>query len=149
MTKQPTKNAYNDVAACTCANLRRTTRAVTQLFDGVLQPAGITSTQFTLLAALSHLGQTPVGELAERLGMDRTSLTRTLRPLESANYIRNARGPDRRVRHLTMTPTGTRKLGEALPLWRSAQRQMVRRLGNDRWADLLQHLSAAEAAADS
>ncbi len=132
-----------DVTACTCANLRRATRAVTQLYDGALQPVGITTTQFTLLAALDHLGRTPISDLAGKLGMDRTTLTRTLRPLKDARYVRVAPGTDRRMRYLRLTSAGERKLAEAMPLWKSAQRHVVRRLGNTRWSALLDHIRAA------
>ncbi len=137
----------DDVTACTCARLRRATRAVTQLYDDLLHPAGITSTQFTVLAALDHLGKTPISELARSLGMDRTSLTRTLRPLDEAKLIRNAPGADRRVRRLVLTAAGERKLAEARPLWKSAQTRVSAQLGKNSWSDLLDHLSAASKAA--
>lgn len=138
-----------DVAACTCTSLRRASRAITQLYDGTLRPAGVTSTQFTLLATLSHLGETPISQLAEALGMDRTSLTRTLRPLQNAKLVRVVPGPDGRVRPLVVTPAGERKLAEALPLWKTAQQHVVRRMGTARWADLLDRLSDATEVAHS
>ncbi len=136
-----------DMAACTCASLRRASRAITQLYDGALQTAGVTSTQFTLLATLSRLGETPISQLAGALGMDRTSLTRTLRPLQNAKLVRVIPAPDRRVRPLALTPAGERKLAEALPLWETAQRRVVHRMGTARWSDLLDHLSTATEAA--
>lgn len=136
-----------DVAACTCASLRRASRAITQLYDGALQAAGVTSTQFTLMSTLSQLGETPVSQLAGALGMDRTSLTRTLRPLQNAKLVRVVPGPDGRVRPLVVTPAGERKLAEALPLWESVQRRVVRRMGTAHWSDLLDHLSTATEAA--
>ena len=132
-----------DVAACTCASLRRASRAITRLYDGALQAAGVTSTQFTLLVTLSRLGETPISQLARSLGMDRTSLTRTLRPLQNAKLVQTVPGPDHRVRLLGLTPAGERKLAEALPLWETAQRHTVRRMGTARWSDLLDHLSTA------
>ena len=53
-------------ATCACANVRKAARAVTQLFDEVLQPTGLRSTQFTLLVAVARLGEAPVTRLAER-----------------------------------------------------------------------------------
>src|SRR5947209_7151029 len=70
-------------ATCACSNVRKAARAVTQLFDEVLQPSGLRSTQFTLLVAVALMDEAPVTELAGALVMDRTTFTRNLKPLES------------------------------------------------------------------
>ena len=64
--------------SCACLNVRKAARAITQLFDEVLQPTGLRSTQFPLLVVVALLGEAPVTQLAEELVMDRTTLARNL-----------------------------------------------------------------------
>ena len=74
----------------------------------------------------------PIGILAERMGMDPTTLSRSLKPLESRGVIDNAVNPeDRRRRVVRITEAGVRKLRHAVPLWRKAQRQIDDALGID------------------
>jgi len=126
---------------CACFNLRRVTRAVTQVYDEYLRPTGLRVTQFTVLVALRNLHQSTVNQLADKLVVDRTTLTRNLRPLEDAGLVRTRPGEDRRVREIFLTNAGEEKLQEALPLWREAQSQMRRALGRDRLERLLSDLS--------
>jgi len=127
---------------CACFNLRRVTRAVTQLYDDFLRPTGLRVTQFSVLVALRNLEQATVNQLAEKLVVDRTTLTRNLRPLEQSGFVRTRPGLDRRVREISLTPAGIEKLHQALPRWREAQGQMRRALGRDRLERLLSDLSA-------
>jgi DNA-binding MarR family transcriptional regulator len=129
-----------DLAACTCANLRMAARVVTQVYDAALQPSGLKATQFTLLAALSKRGELPLSKLAEALVMDRTTLTRNLKPLVGKGLIRVVQGEDQRVRRISLTPTGRDALGEALPHWRQAQSRLVGALGQERWSGFLDDL---------
>lgn len=126
---------------CACHNLRRVTRAVTQLYDDFLRPTGLRVTQFSVLVALRNLDQTTVNRLADKLVVDRTTLTRNLRPLQDAGFVRLRPGEDRRVREISLTPAGEEMLQTALPLWREAQNQMRRALGRDRLERLLSDLS--------
>jgi DNA-binding MarR family transcriptional regulator len=126
---------------CACFNLRRVTRAVTQVYDDFLRPTGLRVTQFSVLVALRNLHQSTVNQLADKLVVDRTTLTRNLRPLEDAGLVRTRPGADRRVREIFLTTAGEEKLQQALPLWREAQSQMRRSLGRDRLERLLSDLS--------
>lgn len=132
---------------CACADLRRATRAVTQLYDAVLRPEGLRATQFTLLQVLARAGAVTQGTLADVLATDSTTLSRTLAPLESARWIRSFPGGDRRQRLLELTPAGRRVLERATPAWESAQRQLRERLGDDGWRALEGVTGAAVAAA--
>jgi DNA-binding MarR family transcriptional regulator len=114
---------------CACFNLRKAARAVTQLYDGFLQPSGLRATQFTILAALDQTGPRKLSVLADALVLDRTTLTRNLKPLQRDNLIESRTGDDRRVRELTITRTGKTRLAEALPLWHQAQKDMKLRIG--------------------
>lgn len=135
-----------DPASCTCANLRKAARAVTQAYDDALRPSGMKSTQFTLLAALAKLGDMPLTKLAEVLVMDRTTLTRNLKPLLGKGWVGATRDADQRVRRIALTGAGRQAHDTALPLWRSAQSRLVGRLGPERWSGFLGDLSEAIAA---
>ncbi|MEE8273100.1 MAG: MarR family transcriptional regulator, partial [Alphaproteobacteria bacterium] len=71
-----------EAAICTCFNLRKAARAVTQLYDAALGPSGLRATQFSLIAALGVRGAPTISQLAKAMVMDRTTLTRNLKPLE-------------------------------------------------------------------
>ena len=99
-----------DFGSCTCANLRMATRAVTQAFDEALQPSGLKATQLTLLAVLSRRGPAALSELAEMLVMDRTTLTRNLKPLAAKDLVRIDPGDDRRLKIIALTGENGGKL---------------------------------------
>ena len=129
------------VLFCACFNLRKAARAVTQFYDEALQPSGLRSTQFSLLAALDHMQSATVSELAQGMVMDRTTLSRNLKPLEQKGWIKSVPGVDRRIRQLALTSKGEKVLAKALPLWKKVQKDMVSRLGKQQWKGLLQHLN--------
>jgi DNA-binding MarR family transcriptional regulator len=124
--------------ACACFNVRKTARVVTQLYDEVLRPTGLRITQFALLVATGGLGPVTVTRLAKMGAMDRTTLTRNLRPLEEQGLIHVESGEDRRERQVTLTPRGQQALAAAFPLWEGAQAKIVKGFGHER----LQHLHA-------
>ena len=118
-----------DYSACYCMHLRRAAGAITALYDEALAPAGLTVTQFSLLRHLQRLAPCCVSTLAESLGLERTTLTRTLRPLIARGLIGDAPGRHGHSRSLTLTAEGSAQLQKALPLWEQAQRQMEARCG--------------------
>lgn len=126
---------------CACASLRRASRAVTQLYDQELRATGLRSTQFTLLQVLAGNDGLAQGELGEILAIDPTTLSRTLQPLARRGWIRGRPGEDRRVVRWSVTDAGRKKLESAEPAWRSAQRALRTRLGEQRWNALLAELT--------
>lgn len=134
-----------DVVDCTCANLRKAARVVTQAYDAALQPVGLKATQFTLLATLTKLGDTPLTRLADALVMDRTTLTRNLKPLVREGYIRIDHEEDQRVRKVSLTDAGRDVFGKARPRWVQAQSKIQGTLGQARWSSILDGLSATVA----
>ena len=134
------KRSVNDITNCTNMNLRKATRLVTQAYDAALQSAGLKATQFTLLATLRGLGNPPLTKLAEAMVMDRTTLTRNLKPLIDKGLIRIATEQDQRIRQIQLTPQGKRLLDEALPQWQHIQNRVVERMGEERWAQFLEDL---------
>jgi DNA-binding MarR family transcriptional regulator len=115
---------------CTCLNLRRITRKVTQRFDEWLAPAGLRCTQFSLLGMLHAPDRLTVSALAQKLDVDRTTLTRNLRLLTDRGLVAVVDGPDARSRSVIVTAQGRQAFARALPLWRKAQEEVNARLGD-------------------
>jgi len=121
------------VAGCTCARLRRLTRRMTALYDRELAPTGLRLTQYSLLATLRReaKGQgVPVSDLASAMDMDRTTLTRNLRPLLAQGLVELGADPaDARVRRALVTAKGDAAFLDAMPYWRIAQDFVNQTLG--------------------
>jgi DNA-binding MarR family transcriptional regulator len=132
----PVDQQLQEIMGCTCLRMRRATRRVTQIYDRTLEPAGLTVNQFGLLAhlygaSLQGLAGWSVGTLAERLGMDPTTLNRNLKPLEARGLVADAADPaDGRVRLVRITGKGERELLRAIPLWQQAQARFATALGD-------------------
>ena len=130
------------IIGCTCMRMRRATRRVTQLYDHALDPSGLTTSQFGLLAYLLGASRAPsyvssIGTIAEWLGMDPTTLNRNLKPLAAKGLVRNAAdSTDGRVRVVRITEKGRRALLKAVPLWRGAQARVDKMLGPEATAEL-------------
>lgn len=130
--------------AHTCANLnlRRTTRAVSNYYDGVfLAACGLRATQIPPLMVLYLAGPRTINAIAARLELDRTTLTRNLKPLEEAGLLEIAPGDDLRTRMVTLTEHGKEVLLGVLPVWEEAQSHMIQGLGQERFDDLLSQLA--------
>jgi len=116
-------------SACTCAAVRRLSRRVTQLYDHHLAPLGLKTTQYSLLSNVRTRPGQPMGDLARRMGMDRSTLTRNLRPLLAAGWIRTDAGTDSRTVCAWLTHSGRALQTRARTLWQHAQADIETRLG--------------------
>ena len=128
---------------CTCFNLRRVTRVITQYFDRELRRYGIRVTQTPILSALQARSDWGMAELSDWLGMERTTLVRNLRPLQREGLIRVSGGGRGGHVELAITPKGRAALSKMLPGWRSAQEKVVAALGEKRWSAILGDLERA------
>jgi len=130
----PSGRRLSDIRAvatqCTCLNLRRITRKITQRYDEWLAPAELRITQFSLLGVLHAPEEVSVSALAEKLDVDRTTLTRNLLLLSDRQLVAIGDGSDARSRAVTLTAQGRRAFARALPLWRKAQDEVNARLGD-------------------
>ena len=117
------------LGSCACFNLRKAARTVTQLYDDALRPTGLRATQLPILGVLFAHSPMTVHELSEATAIDRTTLTRSLKPLEREGLIHSRPGGDRRVRELLLTSKGKVRLERAYPVWLATQQQVRRRLG--------------------
>lgn len=127
---------------CSCFNLRKATRAVTQFYDHCLEPAGIRATQFTLLISMASVSARTLTEMATSLVMDRTTLTRNLKPLEKLNLIQTIEPRDKRSKAYCLTDKGREVLVRSVPLWQMAQHKLISGLGEERYERLLKELDA-------
>ena len=132
---------------CACASLRRAARAVTRAYESDLRDSKLRATQFTLLQALERMGTSPQSALGDPLALDSTTLSRTLRPLEHAGWIRAGQGTDQREVRWSLTPAGRRRLARAKPAWERAQSRLRSQLGAKHWKLLVEDLATVAAAA--
>lgn len=123
---------------CMCASFRRSSRALTQLYEKEIRPLGLRATQLTILQVLSRAGEIPQGRLGEILAMDSTSLTRTLAIMIRRGWITERRGQDRRERWLGMNNAGEAQLRRVEPVWEKVQSRLRRQLGPRAWNRFLQ-----------
>ena len=136
----------NVLEDCACQKARVAARALTRAYDRALRLAGLRASQYAVLVAVATQGAMSITVLANALGMDRTTLSRNLRPLEKDGLIMV--GPEGwgRRRMLEITKKGRSRLLEALPLWKQAQATLRRKLGDHDWGyvhDILDRLIRA------
>jgi DNA-binding MarR family transcriptional regulator len=126
---------------CVCLHLQRAARAVGRLYDAAFRPLGLTHEQFSLLMMLARPEAPSIGVLAAELVLDRTTLTANLKPLARQGWLVVAPDPlDRRSRRVHLTSAGRALLAEALPRWRSVQRQASAARGRVDWPALREGL---------
>lgn len=125
------------LADCTAAKVRRVARKVTQIYDEALAPHGLTIGQLGLLASLRRSDGIGIGALAERLSADASTVSRLLRPLESAGLLTLAPDPnDGRAKLVRLTDAGHARRQAAAAGWREAQTRVRTSLGEGRLATL-------------
>jgi len=131
---------------CNCYAVRAAARHVTQAYDLFLAPAGLRTTQFSILAKLKRKGPLTINALAEEMVMDRTTLGRNILPLERDGLIRiDPSASDRRAKELHLTKSGETRLQAALKGWAAAQARFESTYGAKRAAELRTMLRAVVA----
>ena len=121
---------------CTNLKLRQLMRRVAQLYDAEVGKTGLKGTQYSLLSYVAKLGPIRPVDLAREMKVDASTLTRNLRPLIDAGWLRQDPGPDARSRWVSVTDAGREKRQEAQRRWRVAQEQVNERLGPARVVEL-------------
>lgn len=131
---------------CNALAIRKAARHVTQLYDRHLAAAGLKVTQYSVLMRLRHLGPRTINELAAELQMDRTTMGRTIRPLERDGLVSVTIDPrDGRRRALALTGAGLERLRAARAGWRAAQDRFEAAYGPDRALRLRETLAGVNA----
>jgi len=115
------------------------------MYDEALAPIGLTINQMGLLISLTLMRDPSISALSEKLMMDRTTLSRNLKPLELKLLVRIEAGEDRRTKQVKITKKGQVSLMQAIPLWEETQNKIIGRLGQNTWKDLLKKLNATAA----
>lgn len=122
--------------ACHCINLRRAANTITKLYDSGLGEIGLSGNQFYLLVSLSENDSASVTELANYVGLERSTLVRTLKPLIEAGYVQDLSGQSQRNRILHLTETGMEKVRAGKVIWEDLQVSIEEKLGTDNVAVL-------------
>ncbi len=137
--------AAGDIA-CIGATLRRTANLVTRVYNAHLAPAGLEVTQYSILRKIQSGRAGSASELAEIVGVERSTLARNLARLEALGLIRANPGAGRRLVHV-LTRAGEARVALALPLWLDAQAALVGPLTKDRTLSMFGELAALRAVA--
>jgi DNA-binding MarR family transcriptional regulator len=114
---------------CLTFNLQRATRSLMRQFEEAAKDSGLTAPQFTTLSLISGHGHISITQLAEKLGTDRTTLTRNLDLLQKKGWIAPATAEDARLHLWGLTEAGKQVLATALPIWQAFQASLVARIG--------------------
>lgn len=131
MAADVSKAAQAMLDRCLFFPTRTAARVVTRFYDDALRPTGLRSTQASVLAMVAARDETSITALADELDMDRTTLTRNLRPLERRKLLSISPEGAHRTRLVRLTPQGTAMLAEVGAQWEKAQSALERSLGPD------------------
>ncbi len=126
---------------CSWFLMRKVVRLLTNHLNYLLKDTGILSTQLGTLAILAINDQLSVSEIAKELVMDQTTATRNILSLQKENLIESVEGPDKRVKLMSLTDLGRKKISKALPIWEYNQNKIVETLGINKIDDLTETLS--------
>lgn len=123
---------------CTNFKLRQITRTVSRRYDAAVAASGLKTTQYSLLSHIGGLEPVRPSDLAARMNLDVSTLSRNLQPLVAQGWVELGPGPDARTRLVSLTEAGRAKRAEAQRLWKQAQQNLNDTLGAERVAQLHQ-----------
>jgi Transcriptional regulators len=127
--------------ACACTRVRTASRLITRSYDYLLRDTGLKASQVSVLAGVDVSSEVSISALSKRLLMDRTTLSRNLKPLVAEGLVELGQESWRRSKVVRITPKGRARLGKALPLWEQAQSDLLKRVGRQRWQAISAQLS--------
>ncbi len=127
--------AKNDFP-CACSTLRKASRAVSRYYEACLAPTNTTATQFAILRLLEREGPQLLSRMAEKLELERTSLYRSISPLESEKLVViKPHQSDSRAKIASLTKKGHNKIDKIVPYWNDAQASFIKAVGAS-WLDV-------------
>ena len=126
---------------CLTFNFQRTSRSLVRGFEAAISHTGLTAPQFTTLGLLSGFGALPVSQLADKLGTDRTTVSRNMDLMAAKGWVEVVDLPDQRIRAYALTEDGRARVNAALPAWTAYQAKLVAILGPTFSQDLLQAMA--------
>lgn len=125
--KRLVADARRVAETCAGLNVRLAARRITRFLELRMQATGLGLAQFGLMTHIAAAGDDTIGALAERSGLDQSTLSRNLRGLERAGLVEIAVvEKDLRRRAVWLTETGARRLEAAIPVWRRANAALSR-----------------------
>jgi DNA-binding MarR family transcriptional regulator len=116
---------------CVARRLRQVNRTVTRLYDEALRPHGITVNQLNILAVVISEQQIRPGQLGQALGMEKSTVSRTIDRMVGKNWLKVAQGKDSRTQLLTVTRQGRQLLLAVTPIWDTLQTGILTTGGNN------------------
>jgi len=140
--KSDMKKFFDLPALCPAFNIRAASRVITQLFDEILKPSGLQITQFAVLVGVASFGTPTINQLAEGLVLDRTTLSRNLKPLEKLGLIKISSGDDKRTTVVELTSKGKSAMNKTLPYWEKARATVSEEFGKKHLDGLLKDLAS-------
>jgi len=137
------------ISECACLKVRTASRAVTRFYDDAFRPVGLRATQLSVLVAVAASDAVSIASLSRMLGMDRSTLTRNLRPLEGKGLVALGAEGHHRSRTLSVTSKGDQLVRKALPLWEKTQEKLRETLKKPHWTNLCAELDHVIKSADA
>jgi DNA-binding MarR family transcriptional regulator len=128
---------FNDPINCLTYNAQRIARSMGRQMESALRPVGLTNQQFSTLTILRHYKTMSTLELADKLGVERTTMTRNIEQMNRKNWLKPVTVEDKRVRAFQLTETGLKLQSEALPLWKEQQAKFMSSVGNSMARELV------------
>ncbi len=138
--KLPEAEAEAIIQVCLGHHVRRAARLFTRAFDQSLVPCGINYSQFNILVVIAAFEPVATPQIAAYMALDRTTLSRNIKPLKHAGYVDSQVGAGRRPDIISLTLSGRTVLSKAKGLWRDRQRELAQSIGPERAGQLLQIL---------
>jgi DNA-binding MarR family transcriptional regulator len=122
------RDAQAAISACAGWASRLAARRITNFLEERMHDSGLSLAQFGLMGQIAAAPDDTLGALAERTGLDQSTLSRNLRGLEAAGFVEIAiADDDQRRRAVWLTEQGARRLEAAIPVWRSAHAALAER----------------------
>lgn len=126
------------IEPCLALYLRKANRVITQIYDHNMSHHGIKVTQFSILRAVSYMGEASHRTLQEALVLDQTTLSRNLKPLIRDGFLNAIPGEDRREKLITLSSSGKTLFNSAKKDWKKSQKLIAEALGEKMTHQLLE-----------
>jgi len=121
---------------CIFAMVRKANRVLFRRYQEALAPTGVSIVQLSLLRALERHGAMPLSRLAEHLAMERTSLYRTIDPLQKSENVTVKNADKGKVKIAELTEKGQETIEKVMPYWAKAQEKVLKEVDSDNWEAL-------------
>ena len=114
---------------CIAVRIRLLNRTVTSIFDEALRPLGVKVSQLNVLIVVAKRGPMPPGDVARRLNMEKSTLSRNVDRMRARGWLKVSEGESGRKQILELGPAGRKLIEKSLPFWKKAQAQTEALLG--------------------